>query len=118
MAHPLLTTRKSRRDRRHRRVRGRVSGTETRPRLVVFRSNKFMYAQIINDETGRTLASADSRTLGGSGMMEGAALVGGAIGRAAKASGIAAVVFDRGGYTYTGRVKALADAARAEGLAF
>lgn len=106
------------RARRHRRVRGRVIGTEERPRLVVFRSNKYVYAQVINDAVGATLAAAS--TLGGKKMsqMEQAKLVGVAIAKAAVAKGVTKVVFDRGGFTYGGRIKALADAAREGGLQF
>lgn len=106
------------RARRHRRVRGRVAGTDERPRLTVFRSNKYVYAQVINDDKGVTLAAAS--TLGGKKMsqMEQAKMVGVAIAKAAVAKGVTKVVFDRGGFTYGGRIKALADAAREGGLQF
>ena len=106
------------RARRHRRVRGTVHGTDARPRLVVFRSNKYVYAQVINDDMGVTLAAASA--LGGKKMsqMEQAKLVGVAIAKAAVEKGVTQVVFDRGGFTYGGRIKALADAARQGGLQF
>lgn len=107
------------RTRRHRRVRGSVFGTEERPRLVVFRSNKYVYAQIINDTKGVTLAAASA--LGSKkklSQMEQAKLVGANIATAALAKGVTKVVFDRGGFTYGGRIAALADAAREGGLQF
>ncbi len=103
------------------RVRRKVRGTPERPRLSVFRSNKDIYAQIVNDEEGRTLASAsslkDKKAHDASGI-EQARSVGAAIAEMAKAAGIEKVVFDRNGYLYHGRVKALADAAREAGLNF
>ena len=99
--------------RRHRRVRRRVVGTAERPRLAVFRSNKQIYAQLIDDRAGRTLASAGSPTSKGDGDKKAAALA-----TKAKAAGITSVVFDRGGYHYQGRVRALAEAAREGGLDF
>jgi large subunit ribosomal protein L18 len=106
------------RHRRHRHVRARVEGTPERPRLCVFRSHKQIYAQIIDDWNQRTLTSAsslspelaDQRTKGGN--IQGAAMVGALIGRKCLEQGITEVVFDRGGYRYHGRVKALAEAAR------
>ena len=110
------------RERRHRRVRGRLSGTSERPRLCVFRSNRGIFAQLIDDDSGRTIASADwvsLRKAGQSGTkMEQASLVGKKVAELAKAEGIEDVVFDRGGYLYHGRVKALAEAAREGGLRF
>ena len=109
------------RERRKRRVRARVTGTAERPRLTVFRSHVHMYAQLIDDAAGRTLAAASDRggakQLGGS-RMKSAEAIGAAIAKKAKELGIAAVVFDRGGLRYHGRIKALADAARAGGLKF
>ena len=106
--------------RRHRRVRRRVAGTAERPRLAVFRSNRHIYAQLIDDRAGRTLAAAGSLAVGdGEGDKKAAARrVGAELAQRAKAAGITAVVFDRGGYQYHGRVKALADAAREGGLDF
>jgi large subunit ribosomal protein L18 len=106
--------------RRHRRVRGKVSGTAERPRLVVFRSNKGIFAQLVDDDAGRTLASAswlEQRSLEGT-KTEQAAAVGKALAAAAKKAGVETCVFDRAGYLYHGRVKALAEAAREGGLKF
>ncbi|HOP41944.1 MAG: 50S ribosomal protein L18 [Flavobacteriales bacterium] len=103
------------------RVRRKVQGTPERPRLSVYRSNKGIYAQIIDDENGRTLASASSlkdKQANEVAKTEQARIVGQAIAEKAKAAGIASVVFDRNGYLYHGRVKALADAAREGGLQF
>ena len=115
-----LTSRKLR-ERRHRRVRGRISGTAERPRLVVSRSNRGIAAQLVDDVEGRTLASANWLQLGrdfkGT-KTEQATAVGRALAENARSAGIEAVVFDRGGYLYHGRVKALADAAREAGLNF
>ena len=106
------------RARRPRRIRSRVSGTKDKPRLSVFRSNRFLYAQVIDDESGTTLAAASSRDMKGMRMMDAAKLVGEKVAKAASSKGIATVVFDRGGFTYTGIIRALADAARENGLAF
>lgn len=105
---------------RHKRVRKNISGTSEMPRLNVFRSNSQIYAQIINDETGTTLASSSSVQLKikNGGNIEGAKLVGADIAKKAKEAKISKVVFDRGGYLYHGRVEALADAARENGLEF
>ena len=106
--------------RRHRRVRGKVSGTAERPRLAVFRSNKGMFAQLVDDTSGRTLASASwlaNRSFKGT-KTDQAAEVGKTLAANAKAAGITSCVFDRGGYLYHGRVKALADGAREGGLEF
>ena len=105
-------------------VRKKVSGTAQRPRLCVFRSLKHIYAQIINDELGVTLAAASSldqefcEAAGSGGNIEGAKTVGGLIAQKAQTQGIKQVVFDRGGYIYHGRVAALAQAAREGGLDF
>lgn len=105
---------------RHRRVTKRVSGNLARPRLVVFRSNKQTYAQVIDDTVGNTLASASSNepNISAGTKTEAAASVGSTVAKRALERGVRKVVFDRGGYVYHGRVKALADAARAEGLEF
>lgn len=111
----------ARRQKIKQRVRKTVSGTPARPRLSVYRSNTGMYAQIIDDEAGRTLVSASSlkdKKANGIPKIEQAKLVGQAIAEKAKAAGIEAVVFDRNGYLYHGRVKALAEAAREAGLNF
>jgi large subunit ribosomal protein L18 len=107
--------------RRHRRVRGKVRGTVGRPRLAVFRSNRGVFAQLIDDDGGRTLAAASWLDLPKSfkgDKSEQAAEVGKRLAAAAKEAGIESVVFDRGGYLYHGRVKALADGAREGGLDF
>jgi large subunit ribosomal protein L18 len=110
------------RRRRHSRVRRKVHGSAERPRLAVFRSNKHIAAQLIDDDAGRTLAAAsttESDLRGASGgNIDAAAKVGGLVASRARAAGITTVVFDRGGFAYHGRVAALADAARAEGLEF
>lgn len=114
-------TRTDARRRRHFRVRKSVHGTEAKPRLAVFRSNKHIYAQLINDDEGTTLLSASSKesaikaeTL----TVEAATAVGKLVGARAKDAGITKVVFDRGGYKYHGRIRALADGARETGLEF
>lgn len=104
--------------RRHARVRARISGTAERPRLAVFRSNRYVYAQLIDDEARVTLASSDSRKVAGATTMIRATEVGRALAEAAKKKGIAKVVFDRGGFLYQGIVAALADGARGGGLEF
>jgi large subunit ribosomal protein L18 len=106
------------RKRIHLRVRKKVNGTPERPRLNVFRSNKAIYCQIVDDTKGHTLASATSLGLEKGNKTEQAAAVGRVIAEKAKAAGIQSVVFDRGGYLYHGRVKALADGAREGGLQF
>ena len=113
-----LTVRQAR-IRRHKRVRKGVSGTAERPRLVVFRSNRGIEAQLVDDLSGKTLAAASSLGLAKSfkgNKVAQAAEVGKALASAAKSAGIETAVFDRGGYLYHGRVKALADAAREGGL--
>ena len=114
-----LTTREARL-RRHRRVRGKVRGTAERPRLAVYRSNRGIFAQLIDDESGSTLASVNwiEPELRGLGSMEQATRAGALLADRAKAAGVESAVFDRGGYKYHGRVKALADGAREGGLAF
>jgi large subunit ribosomal protein L18 len=109
------------RERRHRRVRGKVEGTAERPRLMVFRSNRGIFAQLVDDATGKTLAGANWKALPASfkgDKTEQAMEVGKAIAAAAKQAGVENVVFDRGGYLYHGRVKALAEGAREGGLKF
>ena len=107
---------------RHLRVRKKIEGTTARPRLNIFRSSKHIYAQIIDDQKGATLVAASSLDKelkdGNGGNAEAAKKVGELIAKRAKANGIEAVVFDRGGYIYHGRVQALADAAREAGLEF
>jgi large subunit ribosomal protein L18 len=117
---PTLTVREAR-ARRHRRVRRKISGTAERPRLVVHRSNRGIEAQLVDDVEGRTLASAShlgiKKTFKGT-KTDQAAEVGKLLAAAAKKAGVETVVFDRAGYLYHGRVKALADAAREGGLKF
>ena len=114
-----LSTREARL-RRHRRVRGKIRGTAERPRLAVFRSNRGVFAQLVDDDAGATVASADwlsMRSQQGS-KIDQAREVGKALAAAAKQAGVESCVFDRGGYLYHGRVKALADGAREGGLQF
>lgn len=111
-------TKTAQRERRHRRVRAKVKGTAGRPRLSIFKSNKEIYVQLIDDTASRTLADASSRNIKGKSMMEKAKAVGESIAKIAKTKKIDKVVFDRGGYVYTGKVKALADSARTGGLKF
>ena len=116
--------RKLARTKRHVRIRGRVSGTGSRPRLCVFRSLNHIYAQVIDDVKGTTLVTASSLDSDIKGQLDGkkkteiSQLVGSAIAKRAKEKGISQVAFDRGGYRYHGRVKALAESARKEGLKF
>ena len=117
---PSLTVLQARK-RRHRRVRGKIAGTAERPRLMVFRSNRGIFAQLVDDDAGKTLASASWLALKSSasgGKTEQAAEVGKLLAQNARAAGIETCVFDRGGYLYHGRVKALADGAREGGLEF
>lgn len=122
-----MYSRKDRKDSRvsvRRRIRGRVEGSPSRPRLAIYRSVKHIYAQVIDDEAGHTLASASTldaeckAQLSGAGNISAAQVIGKAIAARLLAKGIDAVVFDRGGYRYHGRIKALADAAREGGLKF
>jgi large subunit ribosomal protein L18 len=117
-----LTNRNDVRIRIHKRIRQRLSGTAERPRLAVFRSVKHIYVQVIDDHKGTTLVSASSNEKNAAtksgGNVAGAKEIGKLIADRAKAAGITKVVFDRGGYLYHGRVKALAEAARAGGLEF
>ena len=112
------------RENKHRRMRNRLSGTTERPRLAVFRSNNHMYAQIIDDTVGNTLVAASTmdkevkEASEKTNNVDAAALVGTAIAKKALEKGITTVVFDRGGFLYAGKVKALADAAREAGLEF
>ena len=120
-----VQTRTQMRKRRHRRARARLHGTADRPRLTVFRSNKFIYAQLIDDDAGKTVAAASTQQKDLRGQLENktatvaaAELLGKTIAERGKAAGITRVCFDRGGYRYHGRVKALASAAREAGLEF
>ena len=100
------------------RIRGRISGTAARPRMTVFRSNKQIYVQLVDDHAGKTLVATSSKGLEGGNKTEIAALVGKKIAEKALEAGITEVVFDRNGYLFHGRVKSLADAAREGGLKF
>jgi len=114
-----VLTKRQARMRRQRRIRGKIAGTAERPRLAVFRSNRGIFAQLVDDQSGRTLASASWSTVQSSGSKtEQATAVGKALAQAAKKAKIERCVFDRGGYLYHGRVQALAEAAREEGLVF
>ena len=122
-----MVSKKSRtvvRENKHRKLRNRFSGTAERPRLAVFRSNNHMYAQIIDDTVGKTLVSASTlqkdvkAELEKTNNVEAAAKLGAVIGKRAVEAGISEVVFDRGGFIYQGKIKALADAAREAGLEF
>jgi len=112
------------RHRIHKRIRAKISGKPSRPRLCIYRSLKYVYAQIIDDSQGKTLvaASTTEKSVRGdlkqTGNIQASKLVGKAIAERAKAKGIESVVFDRGGYIYHGRIKAVADAARESGLKF
>jgi len=108
----------SRRDRIKRKIRSKIRGTAERPRLSVFRSNKNIYAQIINDETGVTIVSASDIKGPKGTKRERAALVGTTLADLAKAAKVTSVVFDRNGFNYAGRIKTLADSARTAGLIF
>ena len=119
----LSHARRESRLRRHRRVRKKLHGTAERPRLAVFRSNKHIVAQLIDDDSGRTLAAAstteaDQRASGSGGSVDAASRIGQLIAERAKTTGVDRVVFDRGGFIYHGRIAALAAAAREAGLEF
>ena len=120
----ITRDRRGPRDIRHVRLRRRVRGSAERPRLAVFRSEAHIYAQLVDDDAGRTLLAVDSRSKAfrgehkSGGNVAAAKAVGELLAQKAKASGVTSVVFDRGGYQFHGRVKALADAARAGGLTF
>jgi large subunit ribosomal protein L18 len=121
-----MRRKRERRERAHLRVRSRVRGTAERPRLAVYKSLKYIYAQVIDDQQGNTLVAATSAdpqiksqlTGGSAATLAAAKLVGQAVAERAKAKGIGKVVFDRGGYIYHGNVKAVAEAAREKGLQF
>lgn len=120
-----IRTKRMRRNRAHLRLRNRVQGTSGRPRLAVYKSLRYIYAQVIDDQTGRTLAQASSaepelsQSLEGlTGNVEAARRVGEMVAERAKDQGLEKVVFDRGGAIYHGKIKAVADGARAKGLVF
>lgn len=110
-------TKITKRNSRHNRIRARVSGTSVRPRLAVFKSNTAIYAQLIDDTTGKTIVAADSRKHTGV-LLARAEAVGKEIAEKGKKAGVTTAVFDRGGFRYQGAVAVLADAARAGGLTF
>ena len=119
----IAKTRREGRLRRHRRVRKKIHGTAERPRLAVYRSNRHLTVQVIDDDMGRTLAAAstiepDQRAAGSGGSVEAATRLGILIADRAKAAGVEQVVFDRGGFAYHGRIAAVAAAAREAGLEF
>jgi len=113
-----VTSKIEKRTRRHKRIRAKVIGTASRPRLAVFKSNAYIYAQLIDDTKGVTLASSSDIGLKGKTKTERAKLSGTALAKKAVTAGIKEVTFDRGGFIYTGRVRALAEAAREGGLVF
>ncbi len=113
-----MISKQERRNKIKARIRGKISGTAERPRMSVFRSNKQIYLQLVDDMTGKTLAAASSKGIEEGTKSEIAAKVGKAIAEKALAAGVAQVVFDRNGYLFHGRVKSLADAAREGGLKF
>ena len=104
--------------RRKARIRAKISGTAERPRLSIFKSHRYIYAQVIDDNVGKTLASADTRTLKAKTPLERAKELGLAIAKSARTAKIETVVFDRNGYQYGGKIKVVADAAREGGLKF
>jgi len=112
-------TNKDSRVRRHARIRAKVSGTAARPRLAVYKSNRYLHAQLIDDEAGKTLVSASTQLVAKDAKKTDAAkMLGAELAKRAKVAGISAVVFDRGGFRYTGRVATFAGAAREAGLNF
>jgi large subunit ribosomal protein L18 len=115
-----VLTQPARRLKRRRRVRAKIHGTAERPRISVFRSNRGIFAQLVDDDAGRTLAAVNwtEAELRGLGRMEQATRAGALLAERARAAGVESAVFDRGGYKYHGRVKALADGAREGGLTF
>ena len=111
-------TKKDNRARRHNRIRARVSGTKECPRLCVFRSNKYLYAQLVDDEKGTTLSAIDTKKMKGKTLRERATEAGEALAAEAKKNKIEKVVFDRGGFLFTGSIKDFAEGARKGGLKF
>lgn len=105
-------------ERRKARIRAKISGTSERPRLAIFKSHKYLYAQIIDDTQGKTLVSTDSRKVGGKTPVDRAKAVGLDIAKRAKDAKVTKIVFDRSGYLYAGKIKVVADAAREGGLEF
>ena len=115
----ILKNKKSaKRQRRHKKIRAKIKGTEKRPRLTVFRSNRFLYVQIVNDVVGHTIVAGSTADTKAKRPLERAVELGEKIAEIAKTKKITKVVFDRGGYIYTGKIKALAEGARKGGLKF
>jgi len=114
----VLKSKQQKRARRHKRIRSKVKGTEDRPRFSVFKSNRYISVQIINDDVNSTLVAGTTKDMKGKNEMEKAALLGKEIAAKALEKKISKVVFDRGGYIYTGRVEAVARGAREAGLSF
>jgi len=114
----INTKKNTQRIRRKARIRSKVSGTAERPRLSIFKSNKYVSAQVIDDIAGKTLASGTTKTIKGKTLLEKSSLLGRELAKGVLAKGIEKVVFDRGGYIYTGNVAALAEGAREGGLKF
>ena len=114
----ITTSKVAMRTRRHARIRAKIAGTGARPRLAVFRSNRAIYAQLINDEAGTTIVASDSRAMKGASAHDRAKEVGKQIAEKAKAKGITEAVFDRGGFQYQGSIVSLAEGAREGGLTF
>ncbi|MES2436521.1 MAG: 50S ribosomal protein L18 [Patescibacteria group bacterium] len=112
------TIKYEKRARRHGRIRAKISGTQEKPRISVYKSNKQVYAQIINDDLGTTLAAASTQKVAGKGMLEKAKAAGMELAKLALSKNISKVVFDRGGFIYTGQIKAFAEGAREGGLSF
>lgn len=108
----------TKRDRRHNKIRARLSGTSDCPRLSIFKSNRYLYAQLIDDDAQKTILSSSTLANEGKNTLAGATAIGTEIAKLALAKKISKVVFDRGGFIYTGKVKAIADGARAGGLKF
>lgn len=113
-----VNTKTQKRARRHKRIRAKMFGTEVLPRLSVFRSNQYIYAQLIDDENGKTLVSSSDHAVKGKTKMDRAKSTGIALAQEAKKKNITKIVFDRGGFSYAGRVRALAEGAREGGLVF
>lgn len=114
----IKLTKSGQRARRHNRIRAKVSGTSERPRLAIFKSNSYIYAQIIDDTKGTTLSAVSDMGIKAKTKTERAKIAGETLAKLAKAKGLSSVVFDRGGFIYTGRVRAFADGAREGGLIF
>ncbi len=114
----IKNSKKEKRDRRHTRIRAKVSGTSDRPRISIFKSNTTLYAQLIDDSTGKTIAAMSTKSVSGKTGMDRAHAVGVELAKKAIASKVKYAVFDRGGFIYTGNVKAIADGARKGGLVF